>query len=61
MNTVLRKRPSVGNAPNVSVDANSLNRNVSTTYNVTLTTGLSGGDCHACAILNSNRIRRNRI
>ncbi len=58
---VLRKRPSVGGVPNVSVSANSLNRKVSYTINVTLSTGRFNSSCGICAILNSNRVRRNRI
>lgn len=39
---VLRKRPSVGKAPKIRVSAKSLKRNFSITYNVTVTSGLSG-------------------
>lgn len=57
----LRKRPSVGRVPNVSVSSKSLKRKVSTTMNVTVTKGLSGTSCEMCALLKSNRVRRNRM
>lgn len=61
VNSCLRNRPGVGAIPNISVDANSLNRNMDTTYNVTGNTGvLNGGSVEICAVLNSNRVRRNR-
>lgn len=61
LKSCLRKRPSVGRVPNISVSDNSLKRNVSTTINVTLSTGLAGSSCEMCALLNSNRVRRKRI
>lgn len=60
-NSCLRKRPSVGRVPNISVSDKSLKRKISTTMNVTTTKGFSRGSCHMCALAKSNRVRRKRV